>query len=73
MLDKECPLSMNNSLTRMACIVILLGAITIRFVGWPALGWVIVAYGMLTLWLAHLVAVAPHWVEPTSIADRAVG
>jgi hypothetical protein len=72
MLDKELPLSLNNSLTRMACIVVLFGAIAIRFVEWPVIGWAIVAYGLLALLLAHLVAVAPYWVEPTSI-DRADG
>jgi hypothetical protein len=54
-------------------MVVLLGAITIQFVGWSILGWIIVAYGILTLLLAHLVAVAPNCVEPTSTADCADG
>jgi hypothetical protein len=71
MLDKELPIALNEYTTRMACIIILLGAATIHFLGWYTLGGVFVVYGILTLWLAHLIAKAPICVEPTGTADRA--
>jgi hypothetical protein len=71
MLDQEFPIPLDDKTARLACVVVLLGAATIRFGGWTILGCVIVAYGILTLWLAYLIAVAPIYVEPTDTADRA--
>jgi hypothetical protein len=71
MLDKGFPVALDDTVTRIACILILLGGATIRYGGWTTLGWVIVTYGVLTLWLAHLFAVAPAYIEPTDTADLA--
>jgi hypothetical protein len=71
MLDEVFPIPMNNRIARLASIVILLGTATIEFIGWWVLGWALVIYGILSLWLAHLIAVAPTIVEPTDTADRA--
>jgi hypothetical protein len=69
MLEKEFPIPLNDTTTRIACIAILLGGTIIRFTSWSTLGCVVVAHGILTLWLAHLFAIAPIWVEPTDIAE----
>jgi hypothetical protein len=77
MLEKEFPIPLNDETTRMACITILLGGTIIRFAGWSTIGWVstigwlVVAYGALALWLAYLIAIAPISVEPTDTADPA--
>ena len=71
MLEKEFPIPLNDKTVRIACIAILLGGVIIRFAGWSTIGWVVVAYGILTLWLAHLIAIAPTFVEPTDPAELA--
>jgi hypothetical protein len=77
MLEKEFPIPLNDETTRIACIAILLGGTIIRLAGWSTIGWVstigwaVVAYGVLMLWLAHLIATAPILVEPTESANRA--
>jgi hypothetical protein len=71
LLTKEFPIALDHVMTRIASLVILLGAAIIQFAGWPILGWVIVALGIMALWSAHLFAVAPLYDEPTDITDRA--
>jgi hypothetical protein len=70
MMEKEFPNPLENDIIGIACVEILLGAAAIQFVGWSILGWVIVGLGLLTLWLAYLLATAPCYVEPMGTADH---
>jgi hypothetical protein len=60
MLDREFPILMDDVLTRIAISAVLAGAVLIRLASWTAAGWAVVAFGALTLWLAHKLAVAPE-------------
>lgn len=70
MFDKEIGSSLEMGIIRMACAVILLGAAAIRLLDWSILGWALVGIGLLTLWLAYLIATAPCYVEPLAAADH---
>jgi hypothetical protein len=63
MLNGEFPIPMDNEVTRIAVVAILVGSMFIRFASWVAAGWVIVVFGLLTLWLAHQLAIAPECDE----------
>jgi hypothetical protein len=63
MLDKEFPLPLDNDVTRIAVVAVLIGAMFIRFAHWLAAGWLIVAFGLVALWLAHQLAIAPNYDE----------
>jgi hypothetical protein len=71
MLVNEFPIMLDNTMTRTGCVLMLLGAIGIQFVGWSILGWALLTYGLMALWLAHLFAIAPLCIEPESIDIRA--
>jgi hypothetical protein len=60
MLDREFPILMDNDMTRIAVSAVLAGAVLIRLASWTAVGWAVVAFGVLTLWLAHQLAIAPE-------------
>jgi disulfide bond formation protein DsbB len=71
MFDKEFGSSPEKGIIRLACVVILLGAAAIQFLGWSILGWALVGIGLLTFWLAYLIGTAPCYVEPLGTKDRA--
>jgi hypothetical protein len=59
MLDKDFAIPFEKSVTKMAIVVISIGAIAISLAGWKTVGWVIVGYGLATLYFAHLLGAAP--------------
>jgi hypothetical protein len=59
MLYKEFPVPLEKGMTKGGVIVILLGAILVVFVGWTIIGWVLIAYGILLLFLAYHMGNAP--------------
>jgi hypothetical protein len=63
MLDEEFPIPLDDDVTRIAVITVLVGSMLIRFAHWVSAGWVIIAFGILTLWLAHQLAIAPECDE----------
>jgi len=63
-LDRQFPISLDDGLTRMATITVFLGALLFRLTSWATVGWAAIAFGILILWLAHQVAVAPCEEEP---------
>jgi disulfide bond formation protein DsbB len=65
MFDKEFGSSPEKGIIRLACVVILLGAAAIQFLGWSILGWALVGIGLLTFWLAYLIGTAPCYA-PTN-------
>lgn len=56
-------ISLDDTLSRLACLVSLAGALCIRLLGWE-LGWALIAFGVISLWLAHQFAVAPLCQDP---------
>ena len=71
MFDKEFGNSLERGIIRLACVVILLGAATILYLGWPIIGWALVGIGLLTFWLAYLIGTAPSDIEPLGAKERA--
>ena len=63
-LNKQFPIPLDDGLTRMATTTVFLGALLFRLTSWATVGWAAVAFGLLILWLAHQVAVAPYEEEP---------
>jgi hypothetical protein len=61
MLDEEFPIPLDDDVTRIAVITVFVGSLLIRFAHWMTAGWVLVAFGILTLWLAHQLALAPEY------------
>jgi putative exporter of polyketide antibiotics len=59
MLDKEFAIPFEKSVTKIAIAVIFIGAIAIGLAGWKTVGWVIVAYGLATLYFGYLLGAAP--------------
>lgn len=59
MLNEEFPVPLEKWLTRIAILAIFVGSILVAFVGWKIVGGVIVAYGILTLFLAYHMGDAP--------------
>jgi len=51
-------IALDDAISRLACLSVLAGALCIRVLGWE-FGWVAVAFGVLSLWLAHQFAIAP--------------
>jgi hypothetical protein len=64
MLDEEFPIPMDNDVTRIAAIAVLVGSIFIRYSSWVTVGWAVVVFGFVALWLAHQIAIAPECDEP---------
>ena len=52
-------IALDDTLTRLACLVCMTGALCVGLLGWQVLGWVLLVFGGLFLWLAHEFAVAP--------------
>lgn len=59
-MDKEFPIPLHNGMTKVAIITILLGALLAALAGWKTVGWVLAAYGLLTLYLAYHFGRAPY-------------
>lgn len=59
MLSKQFPIPLEKGMTKAAVVAILVGTILIVFVGWKTIGWVLVAYALLTLYLAYHMGAAP--------------
>jgi len=59
-LNKQFPIPLDDGLTRIATTTVFLGALLFRLTSWATVGWAAVAFGLLILWLAHQVAVAPY-------------
>ena len=59
MLKKEFPVPLEKWMTKIAILAIFVGAILVAFVGWKIVGGVIIAYGILTLFLAYHMGAAP--------------
>jgi hypothetical protein len=59
MLDKEFAIPFEKSVTKAAVAITSIGVIAISLAGWKTVGWVIVAYGLATLYFAHLLGAAP--------------
>jgi hypothetical protein len=65
-LEREFPIPFDDDLTRMATFAIFLGSLLVRLAQWTTIGWVVVVLGVVTLWMAHHLAVAPYIEEPAS-------
>ena len=59
MLNKEFPVPLEKWMIKMAILAILAGAVLVAFIGWVIVGGVIIAYGVLTLFLAYHMGSAP--------------
>jgi hypothetical protein len=59
MLNKESPVPLEKWMTKIAILAILVGAVLVAFIGWVIVGGVIMAYGVLTLFLAYHMGSAP--------------
>jgi hypothetical protein len=59
MMSKQFPVPFEKGMTTGGVIVISLGAILIVLVGWKIVGWVLIAYGILLLFLAYHMGAAP--------------
>jgi hypothetical protein len=59
MLNKEFPVPLEKWMTKIAILAILVGAVLVAFIGWVIVGGVIIAYGVLTLFLAYHMGSAP--------------
>jgi len=59
MLENEFPIRLDNDMTRISALSVLVGATIVQYAGWTVAGWVLVVLGFLTLWLAHQLAIAP--------------
>ena len=59
MLNEEFPVPLEKWLARIAILAIVVGSLLVAFVGWKIVGGVVVAYGILTLFLAYHMGAAP--------------
>jgi hypothetical protein len=59
MLNKPFPIPLEKGMAKGGVLVVFLGALLIVYVGWTIVGWVVVFYGILLLFLAYHMAVAP--------------
>ena len=69
-LDGPFIIPLDDDMTRLAVITISLGAVLIRFAHWPVLGWTFVVFGLVKLWLAYHLAIAPCTDEPMGYSER---
>lgn len=63
-MDEPFIIALDDDMSRLACLVSLVGALCVHSLGWQAIGWTLIILGMLTLWLAHQVAIAPLCQDP---------
>ena len=59
MLSKQFPIPLEKGMTKGGVIIIFLGATLIVLAGWKIVGWVLIVYGILLLFLAYHLGVAP--------------
>jgi hypothetical protein len=62
--DRQFAIPLDGGLARMGIVAVFLGAILFRLTDWATAGWAAAAVGILVLWLAHQVAVAPYADDP---------
>lgn len=67
-MDKPFIMPLDDTLIRLACLVSVVGALCIRLLGWEALGWLLMAFAMLSLWLAYQFAAAPLCDDPMPLS-----
>ena len=70
MLVQKSTLHLAKGMVGIAISAMLLGALLIGLTSWTAAGWVMVAYGILVLYLAYHVSAAPCLDEPDSDTIR---
>jgi hypothetical protein len=59
MMKTEFPIPLERWITGFGILAILLGAVLVALVGWKTLGAVVVVYGLLCLFLAYHLGIAP--------------
>jgi hypothetical protein len=59
MLNREFPVPLEKWMTKIAVLAIIVGALLVAFVDWKIIGGVIIAYGVLTLFMAYHMGAAP--------------
>jgi hypothetical protein len=59
MRGREFSNSLERGLMAAAILMILVGAVVIELVGWKVVGWILVIYGAMTVYLAYQLIVAP--------------
>lgn len=64
MLVRKSTLHLAKGMVGIAISAMLMGALFIGLTSWTAAGWVMVAYGILVLYLAYHVSAAPCLDEP---------
>ena len=60
LLSTEFIILLDDGMARVATLAILAGAVLIRMLNWTLVGWVAVILGLMALWLAHHLAIAPY-------------
>lgn len=55
--------ALDDTLTRLACLVCMAGALCVGLLDWQVLGCVLLVFGGLFLWLAHEFAVASPYPD----------
>ena len=64
-------IALDDTISRLACLATLVGAVCIRALGWE-IGWVLVIFGVLFLWLARQFAIAPLCSDAAAASPREV-
>ena len=64
MRGKECSNSLERRLMVAAILMVLVGAAVMDLVGWKVVGWILVAYGAMTVYLTYQLIVAPFLDDP---------
>jgi 1,4-dihydroxy-2-naphthoate octaprenyltransferase len=62
--QQPMPATLEKKMVVLATIILLVGAAVLGLSGPVALGWVIVAYGLMTFAVAYLFSVAPYREDP---------
>jgi 1,4-dihydroxy-2-naphthoate octaprenyltransferase len=64
MRQRPMPATLEKKIALLAAITLLIGLAVLGLSGPTALGWVIVAYGIMMFVAAHLFSIAPYQEEP---------
>jgi hypothetical protein len=67
--DEPFMILLDDTMSRLACLVSLAGALCIRLFG-GQLAWALVAFGLILAWLAHQFAIAPLLYESALSVPR---
>jgi len=59
MRGRECSHSLERGLMTAAILLILIGAVVIDLVGWKVVGWILLSYGAMTVFLTYQLIIAP--------------